>query len=986
MSFATSARVLLAVTGFGLAVVAFSQAPKGDPKAAPARKPWTTSKITGSPEPPPPFKAVRAFPEIKFDHPLLITRCPGTDRLFVGEQNGVLYSFPNTPDAKRELFFDLRKEVKTVGKHPGAKDIEAVYGLVFHPKFEQNRTCFVCYTLRPKDGKIKNLPDGSRVSRFKVKDTNPPRIDPDSEEILLTFLQGGHNAGDLHFGPDGMLYISTGDAADPNPPDPLNTGQDCSDLLSSILRIDVDHTDAGKHYAVPKDNPFVNTPGVMPEIWAYGFRNPWRMSFDRKTGDLWVGDVGWELWEMVHKIEKGGNYGWSIVEARQSIRPDQKIGPTPIRPPMIELPHTLAASVTGGYVYRGAKFPELQGAYIFADWDTRRVWAARFEGDRLKEMPEITKPSVRVVAFGEDNAGELYYLDYDAGTVHTLERNDRAGQNTNFPTKLSDTGLFSNTQRLEPAEGVIPFDPAVRMWQDGAAGEYLLGLPGLSQITLHPEGKSIPSQVDWHKFRMHFPKDAVLVKTIRTECDCSHFKIETQILHFDGEDWRGYTYSWRPDGSDADLVPADGGEKMVKADEFQRVSASREIPWTLHSRAQCITCHNFWAENALAFNVAQLNFDREGKGNELARLTTEGFIRRVGNDGKPLPNFDDRALAKEPSLGVKDGNAEKLARAYLHVNCSHCHRFGGGGGAVVLELDHTKPLKETGLIDARPKQGDFGIPDARLVAPGDPGRSVLLYRMAKFGRGHMPHIGAELPDITGLNLLESWIGGKEYKPVEAVNVEVDGLDTKLKSFGTALPLTRLMAFHAAALKPKQDKILEAVAKMEPSPVRELFEGYLPPDPKGRKIGTSPRPAALLALAGDAKKGEELFFHKDLKCATCHKVGDKGVALGPDLSTIGKTRTRPELLESLLEPSRRVEPQYAAYLVKTADGRSIIGLLVKRDDKQLVLKDAENKEIALAAGDVESVQPSRVSLMPEGLIAGLTPQEAADLLAYLAARK
>ena len=198
-----------------------------------------------------------------------------------------------------------------------------------------------------------------------------------------------------------MLYISTGDAADPNPPDPFNTGQDISDLLSSILRIDVDRKDQGRNYAVPKDNPFVEMKGARPEVWAYGFRNPWRMSFDRQTGELFVGDVGWELWEMVHRVEKGGNYGWSAMEGPQPIKP-RTVGPTPIHPALIELPHTIACSVTGGRVYRGKKFPELRGAYVFGDWETRRLWAARFEGDRTKEMPEIARPSVRIVAFGED--------------------------------------------------------------------------------------------------------------------------------------------------------------------------------------------------------------------------------------------------------------------------------------------------------------------------------------------------------------------------------------------------------------------------------------------------------------------------------------------------------------------------------------------------------------------------------------------------------
>jgi glucose/arabinose dehydrogenase len=328
----------------------------------PMRVPWTTSRVVGSPDPPPPFKVVRVFPGLKFDHPLLMASQPGSERLFVGEQAGVLYSFADRPDAKADVFFDLRTEIKTIHLHPEASAIEAVYGLAFHAEFEKNRQCFVCYTLRPKK-RQQNLKDGTRVSRFTVRNTDPPRVDPMSEEIVLTFLQGGHNGGDLHFGTDGMLYISTGDAANPNPPDPLKTGQDISDLLSSILRIDVDHKDPGKNYAVPKDNPFVGLKGAAPEVWAYGFRNPWRMAFDRKTGELFVGDVGWELWESVHRVVKGGNYGWSAVEGPQPIRPE-RIGPTPIRPALIELPHTIACSVTGGRVYYGRKFPELKGAYV----------------------------------------------------------------------------------------------------------------------------------------------------------------------------------------------------------------------------------------------------------------------------------------------------------------------------------------------------------------------------------------------------------------------------------------------------------------------------------------------------------------------------------------------------------------------------------------------------------------------------------------------
>jgi putative heme-binding domain-containing protein len=1007
-------RTCVTFAGFALALlvgwtIQGADDPKADPKSEVKRtKPWITSKVTGSPEPPPKFKAVRVFPEVKFNHGLLIAHAPGSDRFFVGEQEGFLYSVANKPDAKKEVFFDLRKELKSLDKTPLASGIGELYGLVFHPKFEENRFCYVCYTLNSKDPKKPHLPDGTRVSRFNVTKADPPRIDPASEEIIITFQGGGHNGGDLHFGQDGMLYISTGDGSGPNPPDVLNTGQDCSDLLSSILRIDVDHQDKGKQYSVPKDNPFVKLKDVRPEIWAFGFRNPWRMSFDRKTGDLWVGDVGWELWEMVDKVQKGGNYGWSIVEGRQPIKPNQKIGPSPILAPTIELPHTIACSVTGGYVYRGKKFPELVGAYIFGDWETRRIWAARFENDRVKEMPEITKLGIRVVAFGEDHAGELFFLDYDTGYMYTLERNDLGSVNAKFPTKLSDTGIFTDTKKQTPAEGVVPFKPNLRQWQDGATAEYFLALPGTSSVTLFDKPRQLPGQVFWHEFKMQFPKDAVLVKTLSTTVTPGGAKrIETQILHCDGEDWRGYSYMWRTDQSDADLVPAEGAEKLLTVADDRVSGGKREQVWTFHSRTQCMVCHSSWAEYALAFSPGQLNGgyvlgtydDTEKKfketsrvQNELIALSKSGHIRRVDKDDKELPPFDETSVGKQPVIaGVLKSNGsefsiEDRARAYLHVNCAHCHRFGGGGGQVVLEMDVSKPLKEMGILDVAPKQGDFGIQDARIIAPGDPTRSVHFYRKAKFGKGHMPHIGAEMPP-PALDLMYRWIcelGGKD-PTLPSAALDTSALEKNFTNPKTALPYAQTLR-RSSFSDGDRDRILAAAQKVEPGPVRDLFDGYFPPDPKGRKLGPNPRPAVILALTGDAKKGETIFFNKEMKCASCHKVGDKGVALGPDLSTIGKTRSRPDLLESLLQPSLRVEPQYAAYIVRTKDEKTVTGILVKRDEKQVVVRDAENKEHTFAAADVASVTPSRLSLMPEGQMAALTPQEAADLLEYLVQRK
>ncbi|MFO0937276.1 MAG: PQQ-dependent sugar dehydrogenase [Gemmataceae bacterium] len=400
------------------------------------RIPWTTGTITGSPEPPPPYAAPRAFPNTKFFHPLLIASMPSSDLLFIGEQDGIISSVdPKTPDAKPVPFVELKANWKKLTPNSQASDFEFVYGLCFHPKFVTNHYCYISYTLKGKKGpKVgpfdpeKNLPDGTRVSRFTVDMSKPrPVVDLASEVVIITYPQGGHNGADIHFGPDGYLYISTGDAADPNPPDPFKTGTDCSDLLASILRIDVDHKDGKLNYSIPKDNPFTGNviddgKPVRPEIWSYGYRNPWRMSFDRSTGELWIGDVGWETWEMVHRATKGSNHGWSVFEARQPMNSQLKLGPTPnVTPPIIELDHSQAASVTGGYVYRGKKFPELYGKYIFGDYMTKRIWAATIKGDRCTELVDIIDPTIRITAFGETNDGEIYLADYDTGTIHTLE-------------------------------------------------------------------------------------------------------------------------------------------------------------------------------------------------------------------------------------------------------------------------------------------------------------------------------------------------------------------------------------------------------------------------------------------------------------------------------------------------------------------------------------------------------------------------------------
>jgi putative heme-binding domain-containing protein len=288
-------------------------------------------------------------------------------------------------------------------------------------------------------------------------------------------------------------------------------------------------------------------------------------------------------------------------------------------------------------------------------------------------------------------------------------------------------------------------------------------------------------------------------------------------------------------------------------------------------------------------------------------------------------------------------------------------------------------------VGVRPTRGDFGLSDACIIKPGDPGASTLYFRMAKFGRDRMPHIGSDCPDEAALRLIEQWIAGMNATPSNAVS---DGelAKTPLGNPKSALAIARKLA--RGDLPPaERAPVLAEAAKLPPGPVRDLFEGYLPADPAGApKLGSNPRPRAILALRGDASRGEKLFWSPAANCGSCHKVGDRGTPIGPDLTAIGKLRPRDDLLESVLEPSRRIEPQFASYLAETTDGRSTVGLLVRRTEKEVVLRDAQNREIVLATDTVTELHPSRTSLMPSGQLAGLTAQEAADLLEYLATRR
>lgn len=361
----------------------------------------------------PSMRMVPAFTRLRFDRPVCLAAAPGEPaRLCVVEQGGSIRILPSSPDgASARLFLDIRQKVRR------ANNEEGLLALAFHPRFAANGAFFVYYSA--------SKPTRNVLSRFlAARDAqgrfDPERAEPDTETALLEVPKryGNHNGATLIFGADGYLYLSLGDGGGAG--DPQGNAQNLSDLHGKILRIDVDHEANGLPYSIPKDNPFVGRPGARGEVWAYGLRNVWRMSFDRETGDLWAGDVGQDKWEEVDRIVKGGNYGWNLFEGRHAFHPAASGPPDPPIGPVLEYGHDEGASITGGYVYRGERMPRLKGVYLYADFVTGRVWGMRYSEGRVIEQREVLRQDENIASFGEGIDGELYALCFD-GRIYRFE-------------------------------------------------------------------------------------------------------------------------------------------------------------------------------------------------------------------------------------------------------------------------------------------------------------------------------------------------------------------------------------------------------------------------------------------------------------------------------------------------------------------------------------------------------------------------------------
>ena len=955
-----------------LALLVLAAALRAPAAESVSRAPWISSHVDGTPEPPRPFTAEQILPQLAFSQAIELATVPGTDRMIMVERRGRISSFAlggNPPTA--DLILDLL---------PLQPKLDHAFGVALHPRFRETREIFVVYAL------TEGTPNGTHVSRFKLTSLDPLRADPASEEVVIAWLSGGHNGTNLRFGPDGYLYVSTGDAGPAAPPDQLNTGQDTSDLLASILRLDVDHRDAGKNYRVPPDNPWVGADPakIRPELWAYGLRNPWKMSFDPANGNLWCGDIGWELWEMIFLIKRGGNYGWSAFEASQPIKPHLANPLSPITKPVVAHPHAEAASITAGFAYHGKQFPELAGAFIYGDWVTGKIWALWHDGTAVTRHEEIADTPHNIITFGLDDAGELYYAHYaEQTTLHRLIRNPHAAAGGTFPRTLTATGLFADVAKQQPAPGVVPFRITSPKWDDGLTASRFIGLRDATAlkttVKVRRDEKSNEIKAD---YATTWPAGAVLARTLTlgdlAPTPAERAKpVETQVLHYDGQAWNAYSYRWNADGTDADLVPAGGAEitLRVAADPHAAGSRTRDLTWRFSSRAECLRCHSTWHNGALAFTPAQL---RGAGAKQMQTLIDGGWIN--------ANFFEQTRLGGESSVG-----ANASARAWLQVNCAPCHT-AHAGGAVAVFLNQDLLTGQMNVVDVAPAQGGLGLKQPKLIAPGDPWNSVLAVRLAKLGSGHMPLIGSREIDVAGLKVIEDWIArlpsdATAPKPWAAATWNEAAIASALATVDGAMRLRRAIDDGRLDADLRTAAFKAAWASPE-STVRDLFERFKPDDLRERTLGANIDTAALLRLPGDPNRGAKLVLPEGKlgACQACHSIQGQGRTFGPDLSRVGAQQTAAQILESLLTPSKVIAPLYRTTVVEMKDGSSHAGFVRARGATELVLSVPPGQSVKLKLTDIKTEQTLTTSLMPEGQLQGLTAQEAADLVAYLASLK
>ena len=789
------------------------------------------------------FALVDALPGLTFSSPLCLRTPPGeTQRLFICEKDGLLKVVPDvtvaTPTAT--TFLNLPALLTSRGETIDTGSECGLLSIAFHPNYAANRYFYIFYSVTA--GGIRK----ERVSRFTTLAGSPNSADLASERILInqTDDANNHNGGDMHFGPDGYLYISVGDEGDAN--DTLNNSQTITkDIFSAILRIDVDlegneiaggnpgdPDDANRipqahaaiplysslpAFEIPVNNPYVHTTrggtwngsfngttiatlaAVRDEFWAVGLRNPWRFSFD--GSDLWCGDVGQNLLEEVDLIQKGKNYGWAYREANingaKSASAPANFDTLYHTPPLYLYDRNTANfngnSITGGIVYRGSRLGSLTGKYIFADYGSGNVWSLLRNGANPPTVERLTAEG-GIAAFGADPSNQdILLADINNNRILRLTTTTVTG---GFPTTLTATRLFADLADLSPAPGLLPYSVNLPFWSDHAAKKRWFIIPnGTSTFGWAPETPwSLPTGTIYVK---HF--DMVMNRNPLVATAPILKRIETRLIVKNTAGAYGVSYRWNAAGTEATLAE-DGGENFV----LNVTDGGNPAPqtWRIPSRSECMTCHTPQAGYALSFNTRQLN--REPgilgfPGNQLDVLRQNSFFTGTLPGS---PNLLPRHLRPDETAF----SMEARVRSYLAVNCAYCHKLGGTApsawdGRAEITLD------ATGLILGN-ASNNGGDPLNKLVVPGSTSHSIVLQRIAATnGFTRMPPLASNVIDQSNVTLIGNWITGelaarKTYavwrlekfgsssssEGLPTADPDADGADNQAEFLAATLPL------------------------------------------------------------------------------------------------------------------------------------------------------------------------------------------------------
>jgi uncharacterized repeat protein (TIGR03806 family) len=567
--------------------------------------------------------------------------------------------------------------------------------------------------------------------RYEVSDADPDLADPSSAVEILEYPQPNwtHNGGMLAFGPEDLLYVGTGDGGG-SFLDSLGTAQDITTLLGALLRIDVRQGAP----LVPPDNPFVAVPGAAGEVFHYGLRNPWRFSFDRLTGDLWIGDVGQTSWEEIDFLPAGtpggANFGWAFCEGTHDVG-NRDCSSIQSVAPVWEYPRSDGRSVTGGYVYRGDLFPELYGAYLFADFATRNVWALTPQSPDPPQL--IATANSFISSLGEDRDGEVYLVTLD-GAILRLERSAGAGGvgSAPFPSLLSATGFFTDVASLEPAPGLVEYHVTTPLWSDGGFKRRWIALPGDSRIAFH-------AREPWG-----FPVGTAFIKHFELPLNGGGtVRLETRVLLRQLTRWVGVTYVWNMAETDADLV-TDGLDEVID------LGGSSQT-WHYPSSAECLGCHTQASGRVLGVRTRQLGGTFDYPDATDVQLHAWNCIGLFDTDVRDAARYDHYAA-------LDDLAETRLlrARSHLATNCAICHQpLGPAPGGFDLRFDPA--LADLGVIGVAPSEGDLGLFDPQRIKAGSKEESVLWLRLQSDDVAIRMALGTQIPNPEAVMQIGQWI-------------------------------------------------------------------------------------------------------------------------------------------------------------------------------------------------------------------------------------